>query len=372
MLLGGLANFISFKAGILFGNCGMSSRCLGSCVIEGPGEGPPLPEGMDFSNLEGLCYEIEGVPGFAGEGEHRPLGEGELDFAGEDIYRSLERLPEIRVVEGSCDARRWGSIACTETLAVCSKTPCSAESSARADAPAIYYNIDRIRSWVRKHALNNLAFIFKQCLEIDRPHDYERLLRDPFLIDLVKNVYLATEETALAYLQVHERAHCVGGIMDEGKATALGLYEAFKRYIFDKEQLRRGHAYKLIPIESILASYLTILRIAYHHYQMPGYRDFVKYVKLPLVMPRCRGLDAVLIEYYKGWTLHYRIIVHPGRLFIKWPGVRIIIDEISKETPLDYRGTRPSRRLGPRDCGLYEVWAPCDGTTWVSPQYPTP
>ncbi len=294
----------------------MSSRCHVRCEVEGPEEGPPLPEGMDFWDLEGLCYEIEDVPGSVGKGELRQLGEGELDFAGEDIYRSLERLREVRVVEGSCDVRRWGSIACTETLAVCSKTPCSEGSSARADAPAIYYNIDRIRSWVRKHALNNLAFIFKQCLEIDRPHDSERLLRDPFLRDLVKNVYLATEETALAYLQVHERAHCVGGIMDEGEATALGLYEAFKRYIFDKEQLRRGHAYKPVPLESFLASYLTILRIAYHHYQMPGYRDFVKYVELPLVKPRCRGLDSVVIEY-EGRTLHYRITVSSGRLFIE-------------------------------------------------------
>ncbi|ACL11531.1 hypothetical protein DKAM_1205 [Desulfurococcus amylolyticus 1221n] len=47
---------------------------------------------MDFWDLEGLCYEIEDVPGSVGEGELRQLGEGELDFVGEDIYRSLERL----------------------------------------------------------------------------------------------------------------------------------------------------------------------------------------------------------------------------------------------------------------------------------------
>ncbi|AFK51056.1 hypothetical protein TCELL_0632 [Thermogladius calderae 1633] len=327
---------------------------------------------MDFSDLEGLCYEIEGVPGSVGEEERRPLDEGELGSVGEDIYRSLERLREVRVVEGSCDVLRWGSIACTETLAVCSQTPCSEGSSARADAPAVYYNIDRIRSWVRKHALNNLAFIFKQCLKIDKSRDREEWLREPLLRDLVKNVYQATEETALAYLQVHERAHCVGGIMDEGEATALGLYEAFKRYIFDKEQMRRGHAYKPATIESFLASYLTILRIAYHHYQMPGYRDFVKYVRLPLVKPRCHGLDLVLIEYYKSWKLRYHIIVRPDRLFIEWSGVRIRIVEISEEPPLDYRGRRPSHSLSPSDCGLYEVWAPCDGTTWVRPQYPTP
>ncbi|ACL11532.1 pyrroline-5-carboxylate reductase [Desulfurococcus amylolyticus 1221n] len=71
-----------------------------------------------------------------------------------------------------------GSIACTEALAVCSQTPCLEGSSASADAPAVYYNIDRIRSWVRKHALNNLAFIFKQCLEIDKSYNYVRWPRD--------------------------------------------------------------------------------------------------------------------------------------------------------------------------------------------------
>lgn len=156
----------------------MSSRCHVRCEVEGPEEGPPLPEGMDFWDLEGLCYEIEDVPGSVDKGELRQLGEGELDFAGEDIYRSLERLREIRVVRGSCDVRKWGSIACTEALAVCSQTPCLEGSSASADAPAVYYNIDRIRSWVRKHALNNLAFIFKQCLEIDKSYNYERWPRD--------------------------------------------------------------------------------------------------------------------------------------------------------------------------------------------------
>ncbi len=104
---------------------------------------------------------------------------------------------------------------------------------------------------------------------------------------------------------------------------------------------------------------------------MPGYRDFVKYVELPLVKPRCRGLESVVIEY-EGRTLHYRITVSSGRLFIEWPSVRTRINEISKEPPLNYRGRRPSHRLRPRDCGLYEVWAPCDGTASVSPQYPTP
>ncbi|WP_048058914.1 hypothetical protein [Desulfurococcus amylolyticus] len=66
----------------------MSSRCHVRCEVEGP----PLPESMDFWDLEGLCYEIEDVPGSVGEGELRQLGEGELDFVGEDIYRSLERL----------------------------------------------------------------------------------------------------------------------------------------------------------------------------------------------------------------------------------------------------------------------------------------
>jgi hypothetical protein len=320
----------------------MSNRCSVDCGIADPRERPQLPEGMDFSNLDGLCDVVE----------------GDLTFESEKMVQWLEKQKKIWVIEGSCDVSKWDKdkLACTETLAICSETPCSGGSSAT--APVIYYNIDRIKQWVRKHAINNVAFILKQCFE---KHNYEvNKLGSHFLSDLIMNIYLSTEETALAYLQAHERAHCVGNIKDEGEATAIGLYEAFRKYIFDEEQARRRVIYKPQTIESLLASYLTILRIAYHKYQIPGYNGFVKHVELPLAIPKCYGPHKVVIEYM-GSQRRFHITITDQRGLLIWGN-----------PPLNYKGKIPSQSLSPGDCGLYEIWGPCDRTTVMGPHYPTP
>ncbi len=308
----------------------MVERCKVECGLDVSQQPPPIPEdcGIDFTDVKDLCDDID-ITVLNGE---------------------------VKVEVRDVDCEKWDAPSCVEVLAVCASAKCGDGA-----APAVYYNVDRVKRWVERHIRSNLAYIVKHCLGVKGAvfrGDEAKLF-----IEVAQTVCRATEAAALSFLQIHERAHCFG-VEDEGEATALALYETYRQYVFDGSRIpidafaiSRGAA----AFVSTLAAHLTLFRIARQHYQMAKYNTFVQYLKLPLTKPTCTNLTQ--FELNKKGLYSVQAVTSPIH------GVMIFI---KGTPPLQYTGRRPTTVIRPGECGLYEIWSPCDAAVDAAPRAPTP
>ncbi|AET34140.1 hypothetical protein [Pyrobaculum ferrireducens] len=68
---------------------------------------------------------------------------------------------DARIEAREVDCEKWDAPSCVEVLAVCASAGCDDGA-----APAVYYNVDRVKRWVERHIRSNLAYIAKHCLGV--------------------------------------------------------------------------------------------------------------------------------------------------------------------------------------------------------------
>ncbi|MGC9113379.1 hypothetical protein [Acidilobus sp.] len=209
-------------------------------------------------------------------------------------------------------------VTCTEHLAIyCLKDD------------MIYYNTDRIASWLTRLYLANMGTFMKQLANAMKNElkggGGSFKLGVP--IGLVKELAAkATVDVAMTYLVSHERYHWAHGpnassANEEAMATAYGMYNAFNTaygpsmelitpikdlvMIYVMPDHLHVHPESPSTISYILELYfrhLTLARLAYEHSLLKGYSGFFAYLdpipKTPKIMIDNLGRVSVSLEFF--------------------------------------------------------------------------
>jgi len=222
-------------------------------------------------------------------------------------------------------------LTCTEKLAIY----CGSDDT-------IYYNMDRIREYMDKHALDGIGMLLKLLVKSGmRPFIEPTLFK--YCLEIAG---LVSSSIIHIYLTSHEKYHWStkgSSVDEEAKATAYGLYKTLTtvnnlikniKFVHNRLIYPVFNGDWIWPLEPIpyVMSELIIHNIIKEHLQYSGYRDFYKYLGVKNGKLRPPMVKDSVIELP---ILGLRIIYHIDHIHVM---------EILPTLEFVFKATYPSRR----------------------------